>query len=495
MADRLRIVLGPPGTGKTTTLLDRVAADLAAGVPSQRIGFVSFSRRAVGEARDRLGGTPEEFPHFRTIHSTAYHALGLASHEVLQAKHLEEFGEYAGLRFSSVADRRGGADGTEPVTRGGLGDKAMAVVEGARARGTSVSQEWRRALLPDLPLAEAERTADLYARFKQARGLVDFGDMLSLGASGTFELPVDVLYVDEAQDTSAAQWAFLRAVSRRVPRVTLAGDDDQAVYGWSGADADALRRFAGVREVLPQSHRLPARVKQLADQVAARIRVRVPKTWHGEDKPGTVEWCGEPTALDLNDGGTWLLLARSHYQLGRWRELARRAGVVYSLADGAWSWNLPCVRAAVTYERLRRGHPVSRDEWSLVKPYLIRPVPLPAGDAPFTWDAVADHLPPRDLAWLDALPLMPLGDREYVRVLRRHGESLVKPGRVRIGTVHNVKGAEAHTVAVTTDISGQVAHGARVDPDSERRVQYVAVTRTKRRLVLMSPETRRFWDW
>lgn len=482
MARRVEIVLGPPGTGKTTYLMEELQRYLDNGGSPERVGFVSFSRRALETVIvDKLGREPGDFPHFRTIHSTAFHFLGLKREDVMQTKHYAQFAALVGVPLSA-----GGHE--DPLWDGTVGDRALALHNLARARGTTLEREWRQAMMRDLPLHTAVEIVHEYERFKYVNALWDFHDMITR-AQG--RLPVDLLFVDEAQDTSAAQWQFLRQAARDVPRVVIAGDDDQAVYGWSGADGDALRRFAGERKVLPRSWRLPRVIKSLADEIAGRITVRVPKSFASRDEEGSVEWLRDARSLDLRQGGSWLLLARSNYQLDQFRDLARSQGVVYTLPNGEWSWTLPAVRAAKVYEHLRKGEEVIRSEVKVLGPYL--PEPLPKVLPPVvTWGDLWGETA-LEVSWMDALPGISPSDREYIRALRQGGESLVKPGRVRIGTVHSVKGAEADNVVLVTDVSTRVAHGRRLDPDAEHRVQYVGVTRARHNLTLLLPSTATHW--
>lgn len=487
MTRRVDIILGPPGTGKTTTLLGMLSKYLEDGGSPDRVAFVSFSRRAIQQVADKLGKNLEEFPYFRTIHSLAYHFLELDPADVLQRKHWQQFSEVIGLPLSVAGFE-------EPLFDGTVGDRCMALHSLARARDTTLETEWRNAMLSNLPLRALQDVVKKYEMFKRMNGLWDFHDMINK-AEGT--LPVDLLFVDEAQDTSRAQWQFLRRAAKDVPRVVLAGDDDQAVYTWSGADAGALGRFEGTRTVLPQSYRLPRKVKDVADRVISRAAKRVPKTFaarvdpdSGHEVLGDVTWRNDPNTLNLRGKETWLLLARSNYQLETFRELARSQGVVYTLPDGEWSWSLPAVRAAVTYERLRKGQEVPRAEARGMLQYAdSRPARLPPMVG---WTHLFSETA-MEMTWMQGLPHISPSDREYIRALRQGGESVTEGGRVRIGTVHSVKGAEADNVVIKSDISERVAHGARIDPDSEYRVQYVGVTRALNNLHVILPTTATHW--
>jgi DNA helicase-2/ATP-dependent DNA helicase PcrA len=480
------VVFGPPGTGKTTKLLSYVREHLSAGVAPERVGFLSFTRRAIREAKDAAADvTSDPLPYFRTIHSLAFQLLGILPTEVVGKAHLAVFSEAVGVPFSHTS--------TDHVLwEGEIGDKCLGLLALASARGTSLEHEWRLTPL-DLPWRLVRQTCGMYEKFKTQQGLWDFDDMVS---KATGKLDVDVLCVDEAQDTSTAQWAFLRRVAAHIPVVYFAGDDDQAIYHWSGADPAQLTRFRGDRAVLPISYRLPRRVKRLADLLANRIHQRVPKTFSPRDDDGAVTWVAEPEMVDLHRPGSWMLLARSNYQLRQLRLQARQQGVVYSMEDGKWSWNSAAVQSARLWESLRSGGTLTRIEAKTLNAFLATRRTLPRKDA-LSWGDFFPEGDPltRDTVWFDALVNMPIRDREYVRALRRSGESLTKPGRVTIGTVHSVKGGQADHVVLMTDISERVARGAQTDPDAERRVQYVGVTRARQDLTLVLPQTSAFWTF
>jgi DNA helicase-2/ATP-dependent DNA helicase PcrA len=366
-----------------------------------------------------------------------------------------------------------------------LADQALAIYAKARARGITPLAEWKHSALSDLTRERFDYVITNYERYKEINGLLDFTDMIEQARG---ELPLDVLFVDEAQDTSTAQWSLLRRIISPTTRIVIAGDDDQCVYGWSGASSEMLLRLQGTVTVLPQSHRLPRKVKWLADRILSRIRSRVAKEFAPRDAEGSVGWIGGPDRVDLTDGRTHLLLARSNYQLSQWRAIARKQGVIYTLQNGEWSWSLESVRAAYAWEALRRDEPVSRTELAKVNKFLDQKLKL-SSDTHKWSDFYAEES--RGIPWYQALTHMSPEDREYIRLIRRRGESLKKPGRVRIGTIHSVKGAEADHVAVLTDLTEKIELASRLDPDAEHRVMYVGVTRARDALSLVQPQTRR----
>ena len=95
------IVLGPPGTGKTHTLLNEVDNCLKQTDPN-KIGYFAFTQKAAYEARDRamekFNLTEDDLPNFRTLHSLAFRRLGIKKENVMQTKHYADLGKKINIR-------------------------------------------------------------------------------------------------------------------------------------------------------------------------------------------------------------------------------------------------------------------------------------------------------------------------------------------------------------------------------------------------------------
>ena len=97
-------VIGPPGTGKTDTLLNTVKEYVDKGTPLNQIGYFAFTRKAANEARDRyLKSRPDlekkDTEYFRTLHSLAFRRLNLKEENILQEEHYQLIGQQAGVRI------------------------------------------------------------------------------------------------------------------------------------------------------------------------------------------------------------------------------------------------------------------------------------------------------------------------------------------------------------------------------------------------------------
>jgi DNA helicase-2/ATP-dependent DNA helicase PcrA len=489
---KVRKIFGPPGTGKTTRLLGIMEAELAGGVPPERMAFLTFTVAARKEAKDRAKArfrfSDAQLKWFRTLHSVAYELLGVTSGAmVTPGQGLEAFGSLYGYEFSQ--GQQFSAEGL-PMFGHGTGDRLLAFDHFRRHRLQGWSEAFKRWPDRDVARFEAQRFCEGYERWKGADGWVDFTDLLE---RGTAALPCDVVIVDEAQDLSPLQWRTLWRFAERAERVYVAGDDDQAIYEWAGADpATFLTQPADAVEVLPQSHRCPRKVTDLARRVIELARVRQPKEWAARAEDGVVAHRARVDGLDLPKEGGVLFLYRNHKYAADVTAFLRSEGEPFSIA-GRPSVAPAAAEAIVAWEELRRGRAVALDGLEAVLAATsLRRVSAAGRAAARTAAGPAGAFTAAGLGWSCEAPWFAALDRLkedefYLRKIVQRGgrKALTEPPRIRLSTVHGAKGAEEDHVVLLTGMSRKVRQSLEVDADAERRVWYVGITRARKSLTLV----------
>ena len=280
----LRVIAGP-GTGKTTTLTARVEILLERGVTPERILLLTFTRRSAREIVNRVrairGADQVRRVSGGTFHSVAHHTL---------RRHHAAVGLPEGF---GVLDRGDAADLMDLV-RGELGIVSR---ERRLPKKATLGALYSRTVNTGMPLADVMRentpwcaesfdeVASVFTAFvarKRSLGLLDFDDLLlywrvaaqddvlgeELGAA------YDHILVDEFQDVNLLQLDVLVGLRRMDPRLTIVGDDAQAIYGFRGASArfmlDAERYFNGLTTItLDVNYRSSAAILGVANAIAA----------------------------------------------------------------------------------------------------------------------------------------------------------------------------------------------------------------------------------
>lgn len=498
------IVLGPPGTGKTTTLLAEVDAALAAGVRPERIGYFTFTRRGAQEAVDRavekFGLDRKSFPYFRTLHSLCFRELNMKRGDVFEGSKLAEFSKYAGVR---VTGRGWSEDGV--LTGFELGDRVLFAENLSRVRMISLREQYD---MDDdgVDWHVVNRVSKALAEYKRANALVDYTDMLLRFIKEKITIPFDLLVIDEAQDLSLLQWKVVEQLATKAKRVVVAGDDDQAIYRWAGADVEYLIDLRGESRVLGQSYRVPPAVQSVANDVISEVAHRREKTWKARTGGrGKIDRAGEFGDVDVS-GRDVLVLARNSYVLKDQIEPElRRQGIVYE-KNGHSSIKQSYLEAIEAWETLRKGKTVTVAEARQAYEFLSAGVGVARGfkklpsyefdDEPVSMQELEEKggLLTRAV-WHEAMDRLPPDELSYMLSARRRGERFRKAARVRVATIHGSKGGEADHVILMKEMAGRTFREMEKNPEDEARVWYVGVTRAREKLTIVESMSRQSCPW
>jgi hypothetical protein len=161
-----------------------------------------------------------------------------------------------------------------------------------------------------------------------------------------------------------------------------------------------------------------------------------------------------------------------------------RQGVTYTI-QGRTSVNADDIAAIRAYERIRQGGTATREEVNVIY-HKMRIPKHQSKDGGFY---LRDLFRQDPGIWHNVFEGIPIQRRQYYLSVLRAKRKLTAPPNVNIDTIHGVKGGQADSVMVLTDITARTEQNLLQNPDDEARVFYVGVTRAKENLLIVTPET------
>ena len=468
-------VIGPPGTGKTRRLLNEVQRYVKKGTALNRIGYFAFTRKAAGEARDRYLKvethlSKKDIKHFQTLHSLAFNNLGLKEENVMQELNYKRIGEECGIQISYASYETNSWNGIFSSN-----SEYLNLINLARVRQTSPLEELdRNEHLGKIERFKLDAIAQEIDNYKQVNGLIDFTDMLDkFLEKGKIENKFDVIFVDEAQDLSIIQWKMIEKIEEdNQCDVWVAGDDDQAIFGWAGADVDSFINWKAKEIPLQQSERVPSEIQIKALGIINRVQDnRLSKDYFPKKESGEILMQFKLSAVDMTKGD-WLILARTNPLLKPIPRYLKSMGLFFETAQGN-SIGKTLFEDINYWNKIRKGEKIPEVQEQ----------------------RVLERMSKRDnkLEWYDAFDQVALSKKDYVRSMLANGEDLSKEPRIKVSTIHGAKGGEATNVVLFLNQTINTMKAAKksvTKQDEEYRVWYVAVTRTIQKLYLIKCNNR-----
>lgn len=515
-------VVGPPGTGKTTWLINAVTAALQNGIrladqmseiSPHDITIVAFTRAAALNAQTRLQAANIDIPseNVGTLHSLTLQALQQEREaQGLERPRLVQDPKAIAAWNERHPDLLRSADTGEDdaVQKQTPADKILTRIDGQRARMIPVE------LWPD----DLRAFNAKYEEFKADENLLDFTDLIEIATTQTLFPPgIGMLLADEAQDFSPLEWKLLLQWTNVVNHTVVIGDDDQAIYG--GLKGASPEQFVNLdvpehhRIVLSQSYRVPAAAHAFAEAITDQISTRLPKTYRPRDEIGELRFTPatwmkpQPMLANLKKlPGTVMILAYSKYMLEPTIAMLRENLIPfhnpYRPTYGAWNPlgqdGTSSITARTRVQAFLKPEWTPRDilNWSGI---LVGKGVFPRGmrdrmkddletldddiipDIRAYLEADAfEALTRRDLAFYEAHLATKAKNARMKMVLKLAAEGMLNEDpRIIVGTMHSVKGGEAESVIMFPDYPD-----AATDMDENLRVMYVGASRTLKLLVV-----------
>ena len=560
-------LFGGPGSGKTTALLDRVEEILARDdVEIRDVLVVSYTRAAAAEVRERLAERLDTTPralqgNVCTMHAKAYELLNLSRGGVVGDDDKQAFCEDYGIEFED--EYSGGGRRTARSTT--IGNKIIATSQWLQRTDRDVTDwydvpfKWdvEEVRLPPerdpnslegnkytptwpssddrIDVPEAIRA---WRSYKGNEELVGFADMLERVKQRSLVPHVDYLVIDEFQDITTLQHEVYEEWRPHVEEVLIAGDDDQVVYAWQGADPNLLLDADPDDDVvLPNSYRLPSNVLDAVNTSIRHIDKRQEKDLNPRKEGGVVEAQADKSILNLvrnvvhtvdRTDESVMVLFRARYQMFDFIDEFLPKGIPFSCLTDQRMWTDRLTEYVSGIEKLDDGEQLTGLEARRFAD-MFKTSAFGSNDRDELYDAIDEaeeaadtddlaeiEIHPQTVA--EVAPFAPdrasAGDmlrkvtsfqRKSVQAYFTHDYIGMDPQRVRVGTIHSAKGREADHVFLSTDLTEKVVEqmaasaaqeGAEVDfdlstspvpilTDNERRVFYVGMSRARERLVIL----------
>ena len=448
------------------------------GTPVNKIGYFAFTRKAAHEARNRmLEKNPQykkkQLRYFQTLHSLAFHSLGLREENVMQDYHYNDLGKELSIRVNAKKDM----DASPYLT---CDNEYFQIILKAKEKDIPVWDEYCTAehstdVDPDL-LKHIEANYNHY-KHPDINNLVDFTDMIHDIVKQPHKVPnFDVVFIDEAQDLSPIQWMMYDILKSNAEDVYLAGDDDQAIYAWAGADVDRFIQEPATEKVLSRSRRIPKVVQDISEIITARIEgLRATKNYLPRNEEGLCSKINSLENVDLHQDN-WLILTRTLSRAKEICELLKVKGLYYENKNQK-SYNTKLYKAVVNHSKWLNGETITDTARADIIEYI----------------GVKRELT-KDLKWFECFDNASAEDKIYIRLMLSNKEKLNDDARIKVSTIHAAKGGECKNVILVLDNAKKIREAtikSVIKRDEEHRVWYVGCTRAKRNLYLMRAKIER----
>jgi len=488
------IIAGPPGTGKTHTLIHKHLQNelIERKTDSKKICYITFSNAAANEARDRI---QKEYPTFEfewicTMHSMGTKRLGIDTKaQLLKDSNWNAFKNKYGhtdLHFETVQHENGFNE---------YKNQYMKIIEYARSRKIDDLQDAaiELDLIDFISIPLLEQINQDIIDYKNDYNMFEFSDMISEFTRKKLCPSLDAVFLDEAQDLNPLQWEMFFYIESCCKRSYIAGDDDQAIYSFQGADPKTFINLQGVMDPQIISRRVPKAVHKVALSILENIDERRIKDWEPRNAKGKVIDNLELEDIDFSKG-EWMIITRTNEQMKKLVPVLQDTGYRF---DCKFNDLLPSevMKAINDWDRLNKGANISGEEAQNIYQFLK----CETGDVKYGFSS-GKTLADVDSIDIDELRsehgLLAKGDWsvlkfkdyqvDYIRELVASGEDLNKPARIKLSTIHAVKGEEAENVILFTDLERIIYNAAQVNKDTEHRLFFVGVTRAKENLFIMN---------
>jgi len=495
------IIPGPPGTGKTYRLVNHYLSNEINGLHTdpKKIVYVTFSNAAADEANERI---KHPLLYISTLHHLGTRECNIDTNtQLLKDRKWKQFTSQSqicrGMKFETKRDIYGNTIHQNPHMR---------IIAYSRSKKIDLIEA---ALQLDLhhsvDLWLTEQINEDLKSYKEQTGMIEFSDMITKFVKEDKRLSLDAVFLDEAQDLSPLQWDMFFHIEEQCERSYIAGDDDQTIYGFQGADPNIFINLKGTFDNQVYSHRVPRKIHAKALEILKQINKRLDKPWEARDEEGTYKENCLLTDFNFRND-EWMILAQTNAQLKEPAQFLNDLNLRYK---GGQNELLPAdlLRAYRIWTRLNDGASISGEEAQHVIKNFLRKKQVKHGfgegkllDKVFTVtleELQKDH----GLLVVGSWEHLHMSEEQknYIKLLLKSGDNLTTDSKVELSTIHGAKGRECRNVILYIDFGSEdendfLAREADKDSDKIHRLFFVGVTRAKQNLYIMESTQTNFYN-
>ena len=264
------VIPGPPGTGKTYRLVNHYLSNEINGLHTdpKKIVYVTFSNAAADEANERI-----KYPlvYISTLHHLGTRECNIdTTTQLLKDRKWKQFTSQSqickGMKLETRKDSYGNIIHQNPH---------MKIISYARSKKINlVEAALQLDLHHSVDLWLTEQIDEDLKNYKEQSGMIEFSDMINKFVKEEKRLALDAVFLDEAQDLSPLQWEMFFYIEDQCKRSYIAGDDDQTIYGFQGADPSIFINLKGTFDNQEYSHRVPKKIHAKALEILKQIGKR-----------------------------------------------------------------------------------------------------------------------------------------------------------------------------------------------------------------------------
>jgi DNA helicase-2/ATP-dependent DNA helicase PcrA len=463
---------GPPGTGKTYRLINRAKAYMRTGTDINSIGYFAFTRKAALEAQERMPVENKKLIYFQTIHSFCFNILKLNEDQVMQPHHYQDLGKQLSIRVKYID--KFNKEETHFLT---CDNPYFQMITRCINRDISIRDEFDRNEhnKKEIKWKRLEHIYENYLEYKKLYKLYDFNDMIKMMIEKQSIIPkFKVIFIDEAQDLSPLQWKLYDILKNKADDIYLAGDDDQAIFAWAGADVKRFIQEPAKEKILKYSKRVSRSIQKESQIPIGKITgIRKEKQYFSREIEGRSEYISNLGQVNL-DKGKWLVLTRTKNGVLKITKELKRRNFYYETKSGK-SFAVRAYKAIALYEKLKLGTRLQEQEINDLRDYI-------------------EDFNDTNKSWYDAFTLLALTEKNYIKNLIDSGENLESKARIWVSTIHSIKGGEQDNVILSLEQGDKIKKSIKKSiekQDEEHRVWYVAITRAKYNLYKLKSKIKR----